>query len=275
MKTIKENKKGFTLIEIIVVVTILAVLMAVAVPAVMSYLDEGSIAKDMAIVRGAKLAATKEYADSGDIFNKEDVTYVFDNDHEKAIKVTTENQSQIMNIKGYGSSDIDDTDGSQTGAIGKPKDNYVSVTVTKDLKTSATWGEVVISQAAKDALNFDKNSNEYKILMALPQAQKQALAEYKSENRSKYYLYPILMKNDGTFELGEPKKDVQIFHEQSTNTIMNNSKGTSYVIVVGDDGKVGTNLYYDSTTNKVTGKPYHILNNQWNNYAQGINFDYN
>lgn len=56
---------------------------------------------------------------------------------------------------------------------------------------------------------------------------------------------------------------------------MNNSKGTSYVIVVGDDGKVGTNLYYDSTTNKVTGKPYHILNNQWNNYAQGINFDYN
>lgn len=47
--------------------------------------------------------------------------------------------------------------------------------------------------------------------MALPDAQKQALAEYKSENRSKYYLYPILMKNDGTFELGEPKKTYKFF----------------------------------------------------------------
>lgn len=228
----------------------------------------------MAIVRGAKLAATKEYADSGDIFNKEDVTYVFDNDHEKAIKVTIENQSQIMNIKGYGSSDIDDTDGSQTGAIGKPKDNYVSVTVTKDLKTSATWGEVVISQAAKDALNFDKNSNEYKILMALPDAQKQALAEYQDNDRKGYYAYIVKMSSDGTFTLGDAKNDAQSYHNKGAPQIMINEGKVAYAVVVGDDGKVGTNLYYDSTTKKVIGKPYHIYNNQWHNDATGINFDY-
>ena len=33
-----RNRKGFTLIEIIVVIVILAVLMAVAVPSVMSYI---------------------------------------------------------------------------------------------------------------------------------------------------------------------------------------------------------------------------------------------
>lgn len=274
MKTIKENKKGFTLIEIIVVVTILAVLMAVAVPSIMSYLDEGSIAKDMAIVRGAKLAATKEYADSGDIFNKEDVTYVFDNDHEKAIKVTTENQSQIMNIKGYGFSDIDDTDGSQTGAIGKPKDNYVSVTVTKDLKTSATWGEVVISQAVKDALNFDKNSNEYKILMALPDAQKQALAEYQDNDRKGYYAYIVIMNSDGTFTLGNAKNDAQSHHNKGAPQIMKNEGGAAYVVVVGDDGKVGTNLVYDKDNNIFMGHKWHVKNKYGENYAEDINFDY-
>lgn len=66
----KINKKGFTLIEIIVVVVILAVLMAVAVPAVMSYLDEADDAKLNAQMRGfytktqtltVKELATREY----------------------------------------------------------------------------------------------------------------------------------------------------------------------------------------------------------------------
>lgn len=48
-----KNKKGFTLIEIIVVVVILAVLMAVAVPSVLKYLDEADDAKYMAQARSA------------------------------------------------------------------------------------------------------------------------------------------------------------------------------------------------------------------------------
>lgn len=48
-----KNKKGFTLIEIIVVIVILAVLMAVAVPSVMSYMNEGQKAKYETIARAA------------------------------------------------------------------------------------------------------------------------------------------------------------------------------------------------------------------------------
>ena len=57
-----RNKKGFTLIEIIVVIVILAVLMAVAVPSVMSYMNEGNKARYEAIARTVLINAQTEYA---------------------------------------------------------------------------------------------------------------------------------------------------------------------------------------------------------------------
>lgn len=57
-----KNKKGFTLIEIIVVIVILAVLMAVAVPSVMSYMNEGKNAKYQTIGRAVLINAQTEYA---------------------------------------------------------------------------------------------------------------------------------------------------------------------------------------------------------------------
>ena len=68
LKEMRKNKKGFTLIEIIVVVVILAVLMAVAVPSVLKYMGEADDAKYMSQARGAYIAAqaeiTKEYVAS-------------------------------------------------------------------------------------------------------------------------------------------------------------------------------------------------------------------
>ncbi len=57
-----RNKKGFTLIEIIVVIVILAVLMAVAVPSVMSYLNEGDKARYEAQARAVYIRVQTEYA---------------------------------------------------------------------------------------------------------------------------------------------------------------------------------------------------------------------
>lgn len=57
-----RNRKGFTLIEIIVVIVILAVLMAVAVPSVMSYLNEGNNAKFEAQARAVYVRVQTEYA---------------------------------------------------------------------------------------------------------------------------------------------------------------------------------------------------------------------
>ena len=64
-----KNKKGFTLIEIIVVIVILAILMAVAVPSVMSYMNEGQKAKYEAVARAALIntqtAVAEDIAEDG------------------------------------------------------------------------------------------------------------------------------------------------------------------------------------------------------------------
>ena len=57
-----KNKKGFTLIEIIVVIVILAVLMAVAVPSVISYMNEGKNTKYQTVARAVLINAQTEYA---------------------------------------------------------------------------------------------------------------------------------------------------------------------------------------------------------------------
>lgn len=66
-----KKNKGFTLIEIIVVTVILAVLMAVAVPSVMSYIHEADDAKYVAVARAAFLNARNgfvhEYALHGKV----------------------------------------------------------------------------------------------------------------------------------------------------------------------------------------------------------------
>ncbi|NBK97554.1 MAG: prepilin-type N-terminal cleavage/methylation domain-containing protein [Erysipelotrichia bacterium] len=67
MKNLRKNKKGFTLVEVIVVLVILAILIAIAVPSVMKYIDDANEAKYLAQARGAMIAMeseiTKDYAD--------------------------------------------------------------------------------------------------------------------------------------------------------------------------------------------------------------------
>lgn len=49
----KLNKKGFTLVEVIVVLVILAILIAIAVPSVMKYIDDAKDAQVLAQAKGA------------------------------------------------------------------------------------------------------------------------------------------------------------------------------------------------------------------------------
>ena len=77
------NKKGFTLVEIIVVLVILAILAAIAVPSVLGYVEEAKkekyIAEAKAIytviqVEEARLENEIDYTDKGDSYhNMEDM----------------------------------------------------------------------------------------------------------------------------------------------------------------------------------------------------------
>ena len=77
----KSTKKGFTLVELIVVIVILAVLAAMLVPALIGYIDRARREKDYqtasTIYAAAQAALTEAYA-KGDIADKADATEIAD-----------------------------------------------------------------------------------------------------------------------------------------------------------------------------------------------------
>lgn len=76
-KLSKKLKKsgGFTLIEMLIVVAIIAILVAVSIPMVGSALEKARVATDQANERAAKGAAMVEYLTEGET---EDKTYYYD-----------------------------------------------------------------------------------------------------------------------------------------------------------------------------------------------------
>lgn len=59
-----KNKKGFTLVEIIVVLVILAILAAIAVPAVLGYVDDAKEARELARMRESLITAQVTFTKS-------------------------------------------------------------------------------------------------------------------------------------------------------------------------------------------------------------------
>lgn len=60
----KKNNKGFTLVELIVVLVILAILAAVLVPALLGYIDKAKKKKDMNAAEAAYIAAQAVYSEA-------------------------------------------------------------------------------------------------------------------------------------------------------------------------------------------------------------------
>ena len=61
LKKFRENKKGFTLAELLVVVAIVGILVAISIPVFTAQLGKARIATNQANLRAAKAAAVSEY----------------------------------------------------------------------------------------------------------------------------------------------------------------------------------------------------------------------
>ena len=67
LKRVRENKKGFTLAELLIVVAIIGVLVAVSIPIFTSQLAKARVATNQANARAAKAAAVAAYLDDDTI----------------------------------------------------------------------------------------------------------------------------------------------------------------------------------------------------------------
>ncbi|MDD6451223.1 MAG: prepilin-type N-terminal cleavage/methylation domain-containing protein [Lachnospiraceae bacterium] len=133
----RNNKKGFTLAELLIVVAIIAVLVAISIPIFTAQLEKSREATDLANQRAAKAAAVAAYLDADSTGTQ---TYYYDA-ASGAVK------SDKDKITGYGkgtdhvgsASNTQDGYDPQTSYVGK----LVKVTITE--ATAASEGT-----AAKD-----------------------------------------------------------------------------------------------------------------------------
>lgn len=72
----KLNKKGFTLIELIVVIAILAILALIAIPRLTGFKDDAQTSADMASAATIYKAASSYYAAHGDLSGFDPTLYV-------------------------------------------------------------------------------------------------------------------------------------------------------------------------------------------------------
>ncbi len=95
LKAKLKKSKGFTLIEMLIVVAIIAILVAVSIPMVSGSLNKAKINTDLANQRAAKAAAVITYMTDGESGN-----YYYDASAGKLIP----EGGEVNNIKGYSQS---------------------------------------------------------------------------------------------------------------------------------------------------------------------------
>ena len=127
------NKKGFTLMEMLIVVAIIVILVAISVPTFTKQLNSAKAAADEANLRAAKASATSLFLTDDTIAydgTSKTATYNYDAESGQLIlKDSTEDQ-----IKGYGKSTT-----AISGASNVPNDNIIQVVIKDDGTMTYSW----------------------------------------------------------------------------------------------------------------------------------------
>lgn len=162
----KLNKKGFTLVELIVVLVILGILAAILVPALTGYIDKAKQDKLKATTRQVVVAAqtvvSERYGQKGSGF-VEGVLLVTEGAYGNFIQNDTHNKidaSEICSLAEVLDSDFTVIPGEITSFSGSLKYGLVSIGVAYDKNGKLTY--VTLSDGAREC-KYDGETGEYTI----------------------------------------------------------------------------------------------------------------
>ncbi len=147
MKGLREKfrkNSGFTLVEMLIVVAIIAILIAVSIPLVTGALERARIATDSANERSAIGAATVKYLASEGAKTTDPDYLDFSKTVEFAYKVDG-GQGELVAVADAG----DDKDGFIYGQCSQHKNDYIIVTIEKDGNVTAKWSDGGVNHAVK------------------------------------------------------------------------------------------------------------------------------
>ncbi|MFN2925315.1 type II secretion system protein [Lachnospiraceae bacterium YH-ros2228] len=138
----RNNKKGFTLAELLIVVAIIAVLVAISIPIFTSQLRKAKVSTDLANIRAAKAAAASEYLTSDQTGT---ISYNYDA-AKGVVYQSTDSAHGAATIEAYGkTTDPKTADGFASNDDKTHVGKIVQITITGEDKNNAettySWTE--------------------------------------------------------------------------------------------------------------------------------------
>jgi prepilin-type N-terminal cleavage/methylation domain-containing protein len=129
----RNNKKGFTLAELLIVVAIIAVLVAISIPIFSAQLRKAKVATDQANARAGKAAAVAAALEAQ---SESDLTYYYD-----AKQGVVKDATKAADIKPYGKTSDVKTDDNIEGATDGQNltQDVVKIVIKPDNTVTVTW----------------------------------------------------------------------------------------------------------------------------------------
>lgn len=290
------SQRGFTMAELLVVVAIIAVLVAIAIPVFSGQLEKSREATDIANIRSAyaevmtsvNLDGQEHASDPIALKQKQDgwqnagfrdalrALGAIVGEPATGGSVVVEYKLASGAAVAPASYAVAPAAGTATAAANLSPPSASTTLASVHLAAAGSSSGITITfsgavpgdQATVDAQTPGIADNAKTILLSLAAAERQALKLYADENTDQAMGYRVKWKPDGSFELTKTY-DAQVFHTWNATKILESDPSKNergfIVMVTTINGKVivGSNLRFDPETKTVTALPYHVKHSQY------------
>lgn len=124
----KDNNKGFSLVELIIVIAIMAILVGIVGTQVIPYLNKSRESKDLQIINSYSTAAVTAYSSHAESVTSDTTVIIFGSNTDADGKPAKTLEDEILNLTSY-----DDADALQDAMSSKAGKTVQAVKITIDL----------------------------------------------------------------------------------------------------------------------------------------------